>query len=146
MNGEGNYMHKSERGMPTDMACPLYHSRDDCTSSLQMACLGRLKQFLYLSGSGCCIFLLLHTTFSFFQPAAFPQRFGNNPLKLPVGTTKLIGCPFLDSLHCIRIQSQDETFGCTLFLCHRINDSTYPYSEQVGQTHRHKALPANYSP
>lgn len=143
MNGKGNYMHKSERGMPTDMACPLYHSRDDCTSSLMF----RKTETVSISQRFRMLYFLpaAHYVF-FFQPAALPQRFGNNPLKLPVGTTKLIGCPFLDSLHCIRIQSQDETFGCTLFLCHRINDSTYPYSEQVGQTHRHKALPANYSP
>ena len=42
-------------------------------------------------------------------PTALSQRFGNNPLKLSVGTAKLIGCPFFDGIHCLGIYTQNKT-------------------------------------
>ena len=43
--------------------------------------------------------------------STFLQRFGNDPLKLAVRTTKLIGCPFFNGIHCFGIYAQNETFS-----------------------------------
>ena len=39
------------------------------------------------------------------------QGLGNDPLKLAVRTTKLIGCPFFNGIHCFGIYAQNETFS-----------------------------------
>lgn len=49
--------------------------------------------------------------FAFLQPPTLPQCLSDNPLKLPVGAAKLIGCPFLEGIHRCSIYTQDKAFG-----------------------------------
>ena len=61
-----------------------------------------------------CIFLFFLFRFwilGFFDSSTFLQRFGNDPLKLAVCATKLIGCPFFNGIHCFGIYAQNETFS-----------------------------------
>ena len=60
---------------------------------------------------------------SFGEPSAFAQCFMYNPLKLSVGASEFIGCPFLYGVHRFRIYSQDKAFCRTFFLGHRIRIS-----------------------
>lgn len=47
----------------------------------------------------------------FLHPPTLPQGLGDNPLKLPVGATEFVGCPFFNGIHCCGIHTEDEAFG-----------------------------------
>lgn len=53
-----------------------------------------------------------------FQAPIFLERLIQNPLYLPIYTAKLIGGPFLNGIHCFRVETQCKIFGCLLFLRH----------------------------
>ncbi len=67
----------------------------------------QLVFYVFSSSSSCSGFGFL----DFFDSSTFLQRFGNDPLKLAVRTTKLIGCPFFNGIHCFGIYAQNETFS-----------------------------------
>ena len=52
------------------------------------------------------------------QTAGLAQCLGDDPLQLAVGGTELVGCPLLNGIHRVAIDTQDETF-CG-FLCHSL--------------------------
>ena len=56
-------------------------------------------------------FLGRRRIFSFLHPPAFPQRFSDNPLKLPVSAAELISCPLLKGIHGCSIYTEDKAFG-----------------------------------
>ena len=69
----------------------------------------RAVDFILILGIG---FLL------FGQTAGLAQRLGDDPLQLTVGGAELVGCPFLNGIHRVAIDTQDKTL-CG-FLCHSL--------------------------
>ena len=78
-----------------------------------------LIAYLVISiGTVLVVGLIVGFSFLLGQTAGLAQRLGDDPLQLAVGGTELVGCPLLNGIHRVAVDTQDKTLGG--FLCHSL--------------------------